>query len=164
PSPAPLPAGLDADDLAAARRVLAAIGRRRDLLEDPHPQVAGLRADLLRLRRDDRAEARRALRRRRREREPAREHTEDLAETEAAGIRRRRRGEDAGPPPPDRPAGQGDAPTPTPGSGADGPSLHRPRACYVCKRSYRELHAFYDHLCPACAGYNYARRFDAIDL
>jgi hypothetical protein len=26
------------------------------------------------------------------------------------------------------------------------------RACYICKKRYRELHTFYDTLCPTCAG------------
>ncbi|MEZ4452216.1 MAG: SDR family NAD(P)-dependent oxidoreductase [Nannocystaceae bacterium] len=160
----PLPAGVDADDLEAARRVLRALGRRRALLRDPHPLVAGLREDLLRLVRDDRAEARRGVRRRRVEAARARAEAEDRRAIEATGIRRRRRGEDQGPPPPERPAvGEGPEAPPAPDPEA-GPILHRPRACYVCKRSYRELHAFYDHLCPGCAEYNFARRHDAIDL
>ncbi|HVO12821.1 MAG TPA: SDR family oxidoreductase [Vicinamibacteria bacterium] len=44
------------------------------------------------------------------------------------------------------------------------PLLHTPRTCYVCKAEYRELHAFYDALCPPCAELNYQKRFQAADL
>ena len=30
--------------------------------------------------------------------------------------------------------------------------------CYVCKQHYRELHHFYDQLCPPCAAFNFAKR------
>lgn len=36
--------------------------------------------------------------------------------------------------------------------------------CYVCKRDYSELHHFYDQLCPACAGFNLAKRTELADL
>jgi len=36
--------------------------------------------------------------------------------------------------------------------------------CYVCKQPYRELHFFYDQLCPACAEFNYAKRSETADL
>ena len=37
-------------------------------------------------------------------------------------------------------------------------SVIEPRKCYVCKRSYRELHPFYDSLCSACGDFNEAKR------
>jgi len=40
----------------------------------------------------------------------------------------------------------------------DGPNLPKLRSCYVCKIRYRQLHKFYDQLCPACADLNYAKR------
>jgi NAD(P)-dependent dehydrogenase (short-subunit alcohol dehydrogenase family) len=39
-----------------------------------------------------------------------------------------------------------------------------PQHCYVCKAKYRELHHFYDQLCPACATFNHAKRTEAADL
>ena len=36
--------------------------------------------------------------------------------------------------------------------------------CYVCKVKYREIHHFYDQLCPECAGYNFAKRTELADL
>ena len=52
-------------------------------------------------------------------------------------------------------------------SGADGASagtLLRPRGCYVCKRRYHEVDAFYHQLCAACAVHNRARREARTDL
>jgi NAD(P)-dependent dehydrogenase (short-subunit alcohol dehydrogenase family) len=36
--------------------------------------------------------------------------------------------------------------------------------CYVCKVKYREIHHFYDQLCPACAEFNFAKRAELADL
>jgi NAD(P)-dependent dehydrogenase (short-subunit alcohol dehydrogenase family) len=38
------------------------------------------------------------------------------------------------------------------------------RNCYVCKTDYRELHHFYDQLCPACAEFNFRKRTETADL
>jgi NAD(P)-dependent dehydrogenase (short-subunit alcohol dehydrogenase family) len=46
----------------------------------------------------------------------------------------------------------------------EGPELHAPRICYVCKREYRRLHPFYDQLCPACGDENQRRRGATVDL
>lgn len=42
--------------------------------------------------------------------------------------------------------------------------LINPQACYVCKKSYTRLHHFYDSMCPECAEYNYAKRFQTAPL
>lgn len=42
--------------------------------------------------------------------------------------------------------------------------LQSPRNCYVCKAEFTKLHFFYDALCPACADFNYAKRFQTADL
>jgi NAD(P)-dependent dehydrogenase (short-subunit alcohol dehydrogenase family) len=42
--------------------------------------------------------------------------------------------------------------------------LMEPRACYICKREYREVDAFYHQLCPECAAFNHARRDARTDL
>ena len=42
--------------------------------------------------------------------------------------------------------------------------LHSPRHCYVCKQDFTRLHFFYDALCPACAEFNYAKRFQSAPL
>ena len=36
--------------------------------------------------------------------------------------------------------------------------------CYVCKVKYREIHHFYDQLCPECAEFNFAKRGELADL
>jgi len=38
------------------------------------------------------------------------------------------------------------------------------RHCYVCKEPYRDVHHFYDQLCPTCAALNYAKRTEMADL
>ncbi len=39
-----------------------------------------------------------------------------------------------------------------------------PQHCYICKAKYREVHHFYDQLCPACAAFNHAKRTEVADL
>ena len=39
-----------------------------------------------------------------------------------------------------------------------------PQHCYVCKQLYREVHPFYDQLCPACGELNFAKRTETADL
>ncbi len=36
--------------------------------------------------------------------------------------------------------------------------------CYVCKVHYSVVHHFYDQMCPTCAEFNYAKRFELADL
>ena len=36
--------------------------------------------------------------------------------------------------------------------------------CYICKRDYTEVHAFYDQMCPECAVFNLAKRTETADL
>jgi len=43
-------------------------------------------------------------------------------------------------------------------------SLPKLRSCYVCKVRYRELHHFYDQLCPSCAELNYSKRHFSVPL
>ena len=40
----------------------------------------------------------------------------------------------------------------------------KPINCYVCKGIYKEVHFFYHLLCPKCAEFNYAKRFQTADL
>jgi NAD(P)-dependent dehydrogenase (short-subunit alcohol dehydrogenase family) len=42
--------------------------------------------------------------------------------------------------------------------------LPKLRSCYVCKVRYRDLHHFYDQLCPTCAPLNWAKRHFSVDL
>ncbi|MGH4028628.1 SDR family NAD(P)-dependent oxidoreductase [Actinomycetota bacterium Odt1-20B] len=53
------------------------------------------------------------------------------------------------------------------GSGPGAPpgrEFRRPRPCYVCKSSYRQVDAFYHRLCPDCASDNRAMRALTTDL
>ena len=47
---------------------------------------------------------------------------------------------------------------------ADGPTLRKPKSCYVCKTDFTRLHFFYDALCPDCASFNYDKRFQSVAL
>lgn len=42
--------------------------------------------------------------------------------------------------------------------------LESPRNCYVCKEPFKKLHFFYDAMCPECAEFNYAKRFQTAPL
>ena len=53
------------------------------------------------------------------------------------------------------------------GPGAEAPRVHAAAGalnCYVCKRDYRDLHHFYDQLCPDCAALNWRKRTETADL
>ncbi|MEP7096105.1 MAG: SDR family oxidoreductase [Dokdonella sp.] len=39
-----------------------------------------------------------------------------------------------------------------------------PQHCYVCKKKYSIIDAFYDQLCPNCAAFNFAKRGELADL
>jgi NAD(P)-dependent dehydrogenase (short-subunit alcohol dehydrogenase family) len=43
-------------------------------------------------------------------------------------------------------------------------TLVNPRCCYVCKAEFNRLHFFYDSMCPKCAEFNYAKRFQTASL
>jgi NAD(P)-dependent dehydrogenase (short-subunit alcohol dehydrogenase family)/predicted Zn-ribbon and HTH transcriptional regulator len=42
--------------------------------------------------------------------------------------------------------------------------LTKPRFCYVCKAAFKTLHFFYDSMCPPCADFNYAKRYQTASL
>lgn len=46
----------------------------------------------------------------------------------------------------------------------EGIKLPKLRSCYVCKVRYRDLHPFYDQLCPPCAKLNFEKRHLKVDL
>ncbi|SEL74036.1 Enoyl-(Acyl carrier protein) reductase [Stigmatella aurantiaca] len=58
------------------------------------------------------------------------------------------------------------APPPQLPSETQGPEqlLENPRHCYVCKEEFRRIHFFYDSMCPPCADFNYAKRFQTAPL
>jgi len=43
-------------------------------------------------------------------------------------------------------------------------TLLRSRACYICKRHYTQVDAFYHQLCPECAAFSHAKRDARTDL
>lgn len=47
---------------------------------------------------------------------------------------------------------------------ADGVHVLTARICYVCKTNFREIHHFYDQMCPACAAFNWTKRNAVADL
>ena len=42
--------------------------------------------------------------------------------------------------------------------------VQNPRACYICKARFNELHPFYDQLCPSCAKLNFLKRNNKCNL
>ncbi|MEE2828416.1 MAG: SDR family oxidoreductase [Myxococcota bacterium] len=42
--------------------------------------------------------------------------------------------------------------------------LQRERGCYICKKPYRAVHAFYDSMCRPCGDFNWERRTQTADL
>ncbi|KAI8928159.1 hypothetical protein BC831DRAFT_449451 [Entophlyctis helioformis] len=42
--------------------------------------------------------------------------------------------------------------------------LNFPRSCHICPNQFKDLHFFYDQLCPSCAEFNYAKRSFAVDM
>ena len=44
------------------------------------------------------------------------------------------------------------------------PQLASDRNCYICKADYREVHHFYDALCPDCSELNWTKRNQSADL
>ncbi len=45
-----------------------------------------------------------------------------------------------------------------------GLELLKPDSCYVCKQEFTKVHFFYDSMCPQCAAFNYAKRFQTASL
>jgi NAD(P)-dependent dehydrogenase (short-subunit alcohol dehydrogenase family) len=93
---------------------------------------------------------------RRRERDHVRRS--DASLLEATGIRTLRRAAVYPTPPPEA------QPTVTEGSADADARLHETRKCYVCKAEFRQVHFFYDAMCPPCAELNWTKRHQTADL
>jgi NAD(P)-dependent dehydrogenase (short-subunit alcohol dehydrogenase family) len=39
-----------------------------------------------------------------------------------------------------------------------------PQNCYICKQNYRQIHPFYDQLCPECGDFNFKKRGEMANL
>lgn len=142
------------DDLRACRTVLEAIIRDRGVLSalPEEERVALLRAAgrvSHPTKQEHRREAR-AFRGKLRKEVQAR----DRVAVNASGIREARQATVFTAPPL---LGDGQATAPP-------RELAQPRDCYVCKQAYRQVHFFYDSMCPACAALNYQKRFQTAPL
>lgn len=42
--------------------------------------------------------------------------------------------------------------------------LNKPKNCYACNNSFKEVHFFYSRMCPKCAEENYDSRFNSVNL
>ena len=63
-------------------------------------------------------------------------------------------------PPPATPEGEPVGPA----EPAEPARLLEDRCCYTCKKDFREVHHFYDQLCPPCAELNFRKRTETADL
>ena len=150
--------------IAACADLLEAIAGDRALLADV-PEAARRRlltaaGRVSRPERDEQRELRKALGRRdRKERREA-----DEAARRTTAIRAIR--ELPVYPTPALPGGSTRPALPSPEAReeAAGAELREGRKCYVCKREYRQLHFFYDQLCPACGDENHDKRTQTADL
>jgi NAD(P)-dependent dehydrogenase (short-subunit alcohol dehydrogenase family) len=141
----------------------ATLARCADVLEavaDDHSLLSAVDLDVRRrlmtaagkISRPDRLARRRLTRAfRRRERDAVRRA--DVAVLEGTGIRTLRRA------PVYRPQLETTEPPAVPPA-----ELNGARKCYVCKSEFRDLHFFYDALCPPCADLNWTKRNQTADL
>ncbi|TSD95359.1 SDR family NAD(P)-dependent oxidoreductase [Skermania sp. ID1734] len=135
-------ARLDPDDLATCLRVLAAAGE----LDSDHPDSVTVQRAVghmfKRLKRSRRAAARNAV-----------------SAADSAVIAATATGS------PDRIDDETNGiPLSSTATGASAGTLIRPRPCYICKKRYTHVDAFYHQLCPDCAAMSHAKRDARTDL
>ena len=154
-----MPGPLSLDEVRVAIAVLEAIVAERALLADvPAAERQALILAAGRASRPARHEATRLVKEFRR-RKKQREQADDRDTRATAGIRAARRSPVFVAPPPARVF-----PPPSGGAAPEGPTLRKPKSCYVCKTDFTRLHFFYDALCPDCAAFNYDKRFQSVPL
>ena len=140
--PAAAPAGIDPDELAVCLKVLAA----SEALPPDHPDVLAIRRATARVfkqvKRDRRAEKRRAV--------TAADRA--VVAATATGSPQRIDDETEG------------LPLVSSAPGAIAGVFLRPRHCYICKEDYTRVDAFYHQLCPSCAAQSHAKRDARTDL
>jgi NAD(P)-dependent dehydrogenase (short-subunit alcohol dehydrogenase family) len=139
--------GFSAEELALAKKVLHAISLRRSLITEGGAEIDELRRLAARIVRQERTEQKRSPKSRRSGRQ------NDLGLLAKTGMRRLRRARSLNKPVP--------VLEPAPEAPA---SLEKARRCYICKQHFRELHFFYDSLCPSCAALNFRKRSFSVDL
>ena len=161
---------LSAQQLASVADALEQIAQDRSLLaqlsNDERQRLLRYASQVALPDRNSRRRLRKAFhQQKQQEQEALRQQDEQaLAQT---GIRRQysvRQLKKAEPPaPPDQlpPQLESDANAAAP---SDPPELKLDRCCYTCKARYRQLHHFYDALCPACAELNWTKRLQTADL
>ena len=133
---------IDPSDLEAFRRVMAAA----EALPDDHPDAAEVRLATSRLYKAVK------LRRREEKRAAIRANDDAVSALTATGAPGRTDDETRG------------LPLVSRAKGATAGTLRKPRGCYVCKRRYVEVDAFYHQLCPSCASEHHERRGARTDL
>src|SRR5512143_1668767 len=142
------------DELRRVREMLEAVAADRSVLatlpEDERRRLLVAAGRTVHPETDQKRRLVKAFRRAKRRRAEA----HDRSLLAATGIRSARAPEVFVPPPRVLPGGEAGRPR----------ELLEPRSCYVCKAEYRQLHFFYDALCPSCAELNYEKRFQAADL
>jgi NAD(P)-dependent dehydrogenase (short-subunit alcohol dehydrogenase family) len=138
--------GIDPHDLAAYQRVLAQL----DELPVDHPHAVAVR--------EATSGIFKSVKERRRAERRAAVIANDEAVTAATATGAPGRIDDETQGLPLSPAGPGA------GREAGAGTLIRARGCYVCKRRYRQVDAFYHQLCADCAARNRARREARTDL
>ena len=99
-----------------------------------------------------------AKRQQRRETAQRRKAADDML-LEQTGIRKQTRITNASPP---RPFPE--LPALPNGESKSPGELNDARNCYICKQDYKELHSFYDSMCPQCAELNWTKRNQSADL
>ncbi|MFI9644167.1 SDR family NAD(P)-dependent oxidoreductase [Micromonospora sp. NPDC051925] len=136
------PPGVDQDELAIALRVFAAL----ESLPTEHPDVVRVQRATARLYK--------MVKQRRREerRDAVLAHDRAVTAATATGAPGRIDDETRG------------IPLASPTAGDTAGTLINPRGCYICKKRYREVDAFYHQLCPECATLNRERRDARCDL
>ncbi len=134
--------GIDSDRLADALRVLSEV----EQLPTEHPDAVAIRRAVGRLFKTVKQQ------RRTQRRTAIRTNDEAVTAATATGAPGRIDDETRGRPLTARAVG--------PSAG----TLLRARACYICKRRYVEVDAFYHQLCPPCAALNHERRDARTDL
>ena len=149
----PRPAPSNEDLLQCTRTLEALIEDPSVMLSMPEPARAALLSAVGRLTAPSRNDRRRFAKSERRTQQEAKRERDErvLADTQIRTLRR---------------SPVFTAPRLPAGPEQSGPTrvVETPRTCYVCKDAFRELHFFYDSLCPTCAEFNYAKRFQQVPL
>ncbi len=153
--------------VAGSIELLEAIGADRGLLAElPHEVMVRLLTAAGRASKPERADQEvlwRALRGKRREQRSTL-RAADQRKLDTTGIRRQRL-QMVYPTPLPSAAITAATPQPQVANPEENPEeLLEPKDCYICKHPYRQVHFFYDSLCPSCAEFNWQKRHQTADL